>query len=115
MKKLILLLFCISFYGQENFPYTEYNNCEIYPQLVSGKDFIKEITRNVYIEEPLEISFYVSEEGDYFALMVSKENYRVKINTILKKLGKWYPGKFNGEAIITKIKFKVKLYEEDSF
>lgn len=119
MKKLILFIIFLAqgIVAQEPKVFTDYNSCEIYPKLLNGKDFIKEISKiEIYSEqeEVINIHFYISKEGDFFAISITnREKYYEKLHKALTKLGKWSPGEFNGEKVIVRVKFKitVKNYE----
>lgn len=119
MKKLILfiLFFAQSIVAQtEPKVFTEYNNCEIYPQLLSKKDVVKEIVKQLNVEETVDIHFYISKQGNFFSVNITnKEKYYSKLHRILDNLGKWFPGEVNGEKVVVRIKFRIKYESEGDF
>ncbi len=109
MKKILILLL----FTQISFAQIDYNNCEIKPELLNKKDFVKEIVRGLKVEKTVNISFYISRDGDFFAATTSEKEYYQKLRDILLNLGKWTCGEYDNKKVITRVQFTIIFNKED--
>jgi hypothetical protein len=109
MKKILISLL----FTQISFAQIKYNDCEIRPSLKNRKDFVSEIVKSLATKESLVISFYISREGEFFAILVNDKKDYPELHKILTKLGEWNAGEKGGIKVVTRIEFSIKVLKED--
>lgn len=113
MKYFIILFFLSQFsFSQE---IVNYNDCEIFPKLLSGKNFTREIISKLKLPDDvidsynnIEISFLVNQIGFAFQVESNIKSINNQLYEIIKNLGSWQPGENNGKKCLTKIKWIYK-------
>lgn len=108
MKKLLIFLF----FAQSIVAQTNYDDCEERPFV--KKDFVKEISKcfNTFEAEQetiVEISFFITKNGDIYSPTVSAPEYINCVKTALERCGKFSPCFVNRREKDCFVKFKIRI------
>lgn len=109
MKTIILVLFTSILSAQT----IDYDKIDYRPELLSKKDFQKEIIKNIIITDEsitkIEISFCVNINGYVFDINTNLKDHDLNehIKKIILDLGKWTTPEDEGKPVNCKIKFNI--------